>query len=51
MGGGSVGVRVGDLKGAGDDHQKDAEKREEKSPRALRALSGVFRAHIKPTIT
>ena len=44
--GGAIGMDVGDLCGPGNHDQKDAEQREEESPRALRALSGVPAAHI-----
>ena len=50
MGGRAVCVVVCDLGGACNNDQKDAEQREEKSPRAVRAPTGVFAAHIKPTI-
>jgi hypothetical protein len=47
---GTAGVGVGNLRGAGDDHQKDAEDREEVSPRAANALPLRFIAHARPTI-
>ncbi len=47
---GPVGVGMGNLSCAGDDHQKDAEDREEVSPRAANALPLKSLAHTRPTI-
>jgi hypothetical protein len=46
--GGAVGVGVRDLHGAQDDDQKDADKREEDSPRTIGARLSVVSTHTSP---
>gem|GEM_PF-3347593 len=45
---GAVGVNVRDLHGAQNDNQKDADEREENSPRAIGARLSVVSTHTSP---